>query len=110
MGKGRKGKSRGSGLFKPPRWKYLSEIVSFENPSKARKSARALLESVKEAKRRDKALREARALTYAANRAKASLNRKNLSPKERRETKEVYEIYRKAAERAWEIYNRRFGD
>ena len=116
MGKRRKSRSRSKskskrkGLFKPPRWKYLADIVSFESPKEARKSANEVLKSIKQAKRRDKALREARALQYAANRAKAAAKNPRLSPKERRELKEVAEIYEEAAEEAWEIYRKRFSD
>jgi len=57
-------RSRAKGLFKPPRWKYLAKTVTFENPSKARKAAKELVKEVKKSRRRDKALRVARALTY----------------------------------------------
>jgi len=103
-------KAKGSGLFKSPRWKYLAEIVTFENPSKAKKAARELVKEVKHAKRRDKALRVARALTYASNRAKAGAKRSGLSRKERQELKEISEVYRKAAEEAWEIYRDKFSE
>lgn len=103
-------KSKGSGLFKPPRWKYLADIITFESPSKARKSAKEVLKDIKKSKRRDKVLREARALQYAANRARAAAKRKNLSPEERRELKEIAEIYEDAAEEAWGIYHERFKD
>lgn len=96
------------GLFKPPRWKYLSKIVSFESPSKARKASKQLLREIRDSKRKDAALRRARALQYAANRAKASLNRENLSPRERSELKRIAKIYDEAAEKAWEIYGKKF--
>jgi len=102
-------KSKGGGLFKPPRWKYLADIVTFETPSKARETAKKLVGMIKKAERRDKALRIARALTYAANRAKASAKRSNLKEKERRELIEVSKIYRAAADEAWEIYHEKFG-
>ena len=111
MGKKRgksRSKSKGSGLFKPPRHKWIADIVSFESPSKARKAARKLVREVEKSKRRNKALTIARALTYAANRAEASAKRKNLSPKERRELKEIAEIYRDAADEVWEIYHEKF--
>jgi len=106
----KKGKGNKGGLFKPPRWKYLAEIVTFESPEKAQKAARQLVREVKKAKRRDKALRIARALTYAANRAKASAKRGNLSPEKRRELREISKIYREAADEAWEIYHEKFSD
>ena len=49
MGKRRKSRSRSKskskrkGLFKPPRWKYLADIVSFESPKEARKSTNEVL-------------------------------------------------------------------
>jgi len=103
------GKRRGSGLFKPPRWKYLAEVVTFEDPKKARKAAAEILRSIKKAKRRDKALREARALQYAANRARAAARKRGLSRKEREELREVAKVYEEAAKEAWEIYREKYG-
>lgn len=108
--RGKRKKRKGKGLFKPAKWKYLAEIVSFETPGKAKKSAREVLKSIRSAKRRDKALREARALQYAANRARAAAKNPRLSAKEKRELREVAEIYEEAAEEAWEIYREKFGD
>jgi len=107
----RKSKSRGSGLFKPPRWKHLSEVISYRSPSEARKSARQILKELKEVKRKDAALRRARALQRAANETKVIYRKKKgLSPKERREFKEISKIYEEAAKEAWEIYRDKFSD
>lgn len=112
--RGRKSKSRGSGLFKPPRHKDIAEIVSFKNPREAREAASRLVNALERGRLgkkkvgKKRALTIARALTYAANRAEASAKRRNLSPKERRELKEIAEIYRDAADEAWEIYHEKY--
>ena len=100
-------KSRGNGLFKPPRHKWIAEIVTFESPGKAERAARRLVNIVKTAPR-GKALTVLRALNYAANRAEASAQRSNLSAKERSELIRVSRIYREATEKASEIYHERF--
>ena len=102
-------RSKKGGLFKPPRHKWIADIVSFETPSKARKAARKLLDIMEES-RRKKALTILRALNYAANRAEAAAKRRNLSPKERQELKTISEIYREAAEKASKLYHERFSD
>lgn len=105
----------GGGLFKPPAHKWIANIVTFENPAKARAGARKLVNYVRTGRKgslkigRYRALAIVRALNYAANRAKAAAKRKNLSPKERRELLEISRIYRRAYERAAEIYHRRYG-
>lgn len=97
-------------LFFPPKHKRLAKIITIESPSKARKAARQLLKECRKLKRADAILLRARAMQLAANRAKAMLNRKNLSKKERRELKEVAKIYGKAAEKAFEIYRKKKRD
>ena len=104
-----KRKSKSNGLFKPPKWRYLAEIVSFRTPSDARKSARKLISELRKAKRKDKALRICRAIQYASNRAKAASRNPRISWKEKRELREIAEIYGEAAEEAWEIYREKFG-
>jgi hypothetical protein len=110
------GKSRGSGLFKPPRHKWLADIITFESEAKARKAAKRLVNDVERGRMgrkrigRKRALTIARALLYAANRAEASAKRRNLTPEERRKLREISEIYRKAAEEAFEIYKEKYGD
>jgi len=101
---------RKGGLFKPPRHKWLADIITFKSPSAARKAASKLTSALKRRRLGRKkigkktALIIERALNYAANRAKASARRKALSAKERKELKEISEIYRRATERAKKIY------
>ncbi len=104
------GRSKGGrrGLFAPARYKYLADIISFRDPDQARGAAKEVLRSIRQSKRRDKALREARALQMAANRARASAKRRNLSSRERRELREIAKIYDEAADEAWEIYREKF--
>ena len=96
MGKSRR--SRGHSMFySPARHKYLGEIVTFKNPSAARGAARELLRLFKSAKTRAKKVRIKRATILAANRARASAKRKNLSARERRELRQIARIYERAA-------------
>ena len=102
MGKG--------GLFAPPRHKWLADIVSFKNPTKARESVRRLIKGLERGRIGKMKIGEERALTilrgikYAENRAKAAAKKRDLSAKERREFKKIAEIYDKAYERARKIY------
>jgi hypothetical protein len=84
------------GLFKESKSDYLSEIISFRNPEEAKDSVEQLKEEFKYSETNDKRLRIKRATLYASNRAKAILNKEDLSSKEREEFKEISKIYRKA--------------
>jgi hypothetical protein len=105
-----------TGLFKPPKHKWLAEIISFETPSKARKSAKRLLNALRRGRihgrriGRRTALTILKALVYAANRAKASAKRRNLSRKEKHELLQVAKIYRKAALKARKIYHEKYAE
>jgi len=113
--KRRKSKSKG-GLFKPPKHKWLAKIITFKDPDSAEEAAEKLVKGLERGrigKRRvgkKTALTIARSLNYAANRAEASAKRKNLSKKEREELKEIAEIYREAANEAFEIYHEKYAD
>lgn len=65
--------------------KRISDIISIESPAAFRRS-------VKELKRGNFTLRERKALTLAQNRARASLIRKNLSDKERKQMRSIANI------------------
>ena len=101
-------------MFKPPRHKWIADIVTFESPTKARAAARKLVNYIKMGHKGKLKIGQARALTivralnYAANRAEASAKRRNLSPRERKELREIARIYRRAYERAARIYERKF--
>ena len=86
-------------LFKPPRWKYLAEIITFENPEAAKGAVKELLREFRQAKTRAKKRRIKQATIYAANRARASAKRKNLSSRERKELEEIARIYAEAAKK-----------
>ena len=80
-------------MFGPAKHSYLAKIVSFKNPRQARTSAMQLWKEYEKAKTRQKKVRILKATQLAANRARATLNRKNLSGKERKEYSEIGRIY-----------------
>ncbi len=85
------GKKGNKGLFRPAKNKKIAEIIKIDTPKNARGSVRELAKMIDRGKITiDQAIRY---VTTAANRAKASLNRKNLSKKERKEMKEVANVY-----------------
>jgi len=94
-------------LFKKPKHKKYAKIVSFKNPTEARKSAKIMNKEFNSSKTRSKKLRVARATQYASNRAFATAKKKNLSLKERREFKEIGRIYDNAAEKMWKNINKK---
>jgi len=89
-------------LFKDPRFKYLAKIVSFKDINSAKKSSEKLRNEFNKAVSKVKKLRIARAAQYAANRAKASSRRKNLSQKEKKEYKQISRIYETLADELFE--------
>ena len=103
-----------SGLFKPPRHKWLADVVCFETPKCAREAANTLIRALERGRLRKldigpkRALQIVRALNYAANRASAAAQRHNLSPKERKELRAIHKIYRRAAEKASKIYKEKY--
>lgn len=86
-------------MFVPAKYEYLSEIISLENPDKARGSIRELWREFNDAKSRDKRVRIWRATNLAVQRAKAIQNRTNLSEREQKEFREIEGIYQNAAKR-----------
>jgi multidrug resistance efflux pump len=89
-GKGRS-KPKSKGLFFPPKNKKIAEIIKIDTPDNAKSSIKEFARLIdKGAVTIDQAIKY---VTTAANRAKASLNRKNLSSKERKEMKEVAKTY-----------------
>lgn len=93
-------------MFGPARNKYLRDIITLQNPSAARGAVRELNREFDDAATKTKKLRIARAAQLASNRAKASAKRKGLSVRERRQMKEIGEIYDRAAERMFRTYSR----
>ena len=78
-------------LFFPPKNKKIAEIVKIDSPKNAKVSISELRQLIDKGRITiDQAIKY---VTLAANRAKASLNRKNLSKKERKEMKQVAQIY-----------------
>jgi len=87
------------GLFKPVKYKYLADIVTFKSIKAAKEASRKLLEEFSNAKTRAKKVRVKKATVYAANRAEAFAKKRNLSPRVRKRMLRISEIYRKAAEK-----------
>lgn len=80
-------------LFFPPTYKEASRRISIASPRQAIASSRWLLSEFNVAKTQAKKVRLKRFAILAYNRARASLNRENLSVKERREMGRVARIY-----------------
>lgn len=79
-------------MFGKPKSAELAKIVSIESRPKARESIEELLEKHGEAAH-DKRIHIQRAMTQAANRARAFLKKKNLSAQERDEMSDVANIF-----------------
>lgn len=94
-------KKRRRTLFREAKYAKYGKIVSFKNPSQARKSATELRKEFKSAMTRAKKLRIARVAQNASNRAYATTKRKKLSAKERREYRQIGKIYDDLAESFW---------
>jgi hypothetical protein len=86
-------------IFFPAKYEKYSEIISVENPDKARGSVKQMLEEFESAKTSEKRRTIKKCLVLAANRARIMSQNKRLSEKEREEAKEVYEIYKNAYEK-----------
>ncbi len=84
-------------LFSDPKYQKYGLLVSYVNPTEARESVRNLNREFQKSRTRKKRIRILRVTVLAANRAKASAQRKRLSPKERKELYEISSIYRKSA-------------
>lgn len=93
-------------MFGKAKHEYLRDMISLRNPSAARGSVRELNQEFDNSKTKEKMLRVARATQLAANRAKVSGKRTNLSTAERKQFKEIAGIYDRAAERMFRSYNR----
>ena len=117
MGKRKSKKSQKEGsLFRPPKHKWLADIITFEKVGDARRAAKRLVNGLKRKRigdlkiGRERALAIARSLQNAANRARASAKRKNLSQKERKKLLSIARVYDKAADRAFEIYHEKYAE
>ena len=84
-------------MFNKPKSAKLAKIVNIENPTKARKATATLKREFQSAKSREKKVHIKRSAVLAANRAEAMTRKRDLSPKEKKELKEVSGIYRNAA-------------
>lgn len=82
----KKYKMKKKSLFNiPVKNRSLSRKISITSPT-------AFKRSIRELKKGGINIKEKRALVLARNRAKAQLNRKNLSPKERKQFREISKI------------------
>lgn len=86
------------GLFRPAKSKKLAKIVKIDSVSNAKKSTKKLLTLFRKAKTRDAKVKIKRSTVCASNRAKVLSKSKRLSMKERKEMKQVSNVYQKAAE------------
>lgn len=80
-------------IFFPPKWKKYGDIITFKTPGGAENAAKILMNEFNSAKTHGKRLRIFRAVQLAENRARATLNRKDLCEKERMEYGKIVNIY-----------------
>ena len=81
-------------FYEPARNPDLAAVVTIKSPAAARQAVRILLNMAKAQPLRRLTIK--RAMVLAANRAAAARKKRNLSLKEKRELKQVEEIYRRA--------------
>jgi hypothetical protein len=86
-------KKRNAGLFGPPKSKLLSEIVRIDTPENAKRSIKTLIQMFKTSNDPEWRLHIKRAIQQAAARASVIAENKRVSPKERKEAKEVSKMY-----------------
>lgn len=101
-------KGKGSMYLKPDQTKKYPDMISFENPRDAKKSAKDLRKEFKNAKQRDKKRKIAIITQDCANQSGAFLKRKDLSNKERNEFKKIHQIYSVEAKSMWASYNKEY--
>lgn len=87
------------GLFGKAKTKKYHNIVDMDTPYDAVGSVNQLEQQFRDASTKAKKERIREVAQGTANRAKAIRKRKNLSPKEKQQFKEVENIYRRAAEK-----------
>ena len=110
------GRKKKRGLFdnKEPKHPWIAKNISLKSPSQAKKGAERLLKALKRGmyKRlkigQKRALAIARGLQQAANRAKASAKKKDLSKREKQQLRKISKILDKAAEKAFKIYEQKY--
>ena len=104
-----KKKTKG-GLYKPPKHRDLSRIVTFESVEGAKKAAKELDELFHSARTRKRKLTILKATNYAATRARVTAKRNPLfKPPTRRKWLKIASIYERAAEKMDKEYKKRFG-
>ena len=87
----------GRTMFGKAKYRYLSKTITIKSPASAREAVRELNREFDDAQTKSKRLRIARATQLAANRASVSGRRKNLSSNERRQYKQIDQIYSRTA-------------
>lgn len=92
-----------SGLYKKPTNKKYSDIVNFESEANAKNAASILENEFISTRTYSKRLLIKQVANYAANRAKGSMKKKNISPATRRRYAEISKIYRSLFERLKKI-------
>lgn len=106
MGRGESsGKKQQYGLFKPPRHKDLSSVITYESIPAARRAAQTLIGMFVQTRSREKRLTILRATYYAANRAEAGAKNSLFSSATKKRWRKIAQIYRNAAEWMSRHYN-----
>jgi hypothetical protein len=86
-------------MFGKPKNMTLAKKIEMDTPTHARKAAAEMVKRFHELEHRDAKVATKRAVVNAANRAGATLNRKNLSTKEKKEMRKIRRIYKDAAKK-----------
>lgn len=99
---------KGSMYLKPDKSDKYPNMISFENPRDAKKSAKELHKEFKSSKQRAKKKKIAIITQDCANQSGAFLKRKDLSNKEKKEFKQIHSIYSAEAKSIWAEYNKEY--
>jgi len=99
-------KKRKQTLFKPPKYQYLADLITYKSVEGAERSSKKAMRMFNDAKSKQKKLRIVRTLQYAENRINASLKKKSLNPETKKRFKKISSTYGFTADSLWIKYSR----
>lgn len=97
---------RGGSIFFESKFDKYSDMVRIDRVDEARISADRLMDEFTDAKQMAKKRRIINIANLASNRARAISQRKDVSPEERKQSREIAQIYRRTQERLSRQYER----